>query len=172
MRKLALFAAVAASLVGAPALFAQAPQAQTPQAQATRDSSWHGRRGGRGGSAMLERGLLENITLTAAQKTQLEQVRKAERAKMKADSGTRRADFDAIRKARESGDTATAKRLMQEQRTKMEARLQEHAAAVRAILTPDQQKQLDSNLAELKTRAGKFAGRGGRQWHGQKSPVV
>ena len=80
---------------------------------------------------------------------------------MQKDGGDRRGDFDAIQKARQSGDTATARKLMAEQRTKMEAHLTAHTAAIRAILTPDQQKQLDANAAELKNHPMQF-GRGRR----------
>ena len=83
---------------------------------------------------------------------------------MTADGGARRAEFDAMRKARQSGDTATANRLMLEQRTKMDQQFAAHSAAIRAILTPDQQKQLDANVAEMKIHRGEF-GRGRGQKH-------
>jgi Spy/CpxP family protein refolding chaperone len=89
----------------------------------------------------------------------LEQLQGSERASTTADSGARRAEFDAIRKARQSGDTAAANRLMLEQRTKMDQRFAAHTAAIRAILTPDQQKQFDANVAEMKAHRGEF-GRG------------
>ena len=169
MRKLALFAAFAASLGGAAALHAQTPTDTTHRAHEGR-----GGRGGRGGPAMMDQMLLKNITLTDAQKTQLEKVRKTERGSMSSDSGTRRADFDAMRKARQSGDTVTARKLMAEQRARMEARLTAHTAAIRGILTPDQQKQLDANVAELKNHPRQF-GRGGHgpgKWNGQRPPGV
>ena len=168
MRKLAFFAALAASLGGAAALHAQTT-AQSPSDTAHR--AHEGRGGRRGGPAMMDQMLLKNITLTVAQKTQLEQVRKSERASMQKDGGNRRGDFDAIKKARQSGDTATARKLMAEQRTRMEAHLTAHTAAIRAILTADQQKQLDANAAELKSHPMQF-GRGGRggKWNGQRSP--
>jgi Spy/CpxP family protein refolding chaperone len=155
MRNFSILAALAVSLAGAQAVHAQAP----------RDSAAHkwGGRGGRGGPGMMEHTLLKNITLTSAQKTKLEQVQKSERASMTADSGARRAEFDAMRTARQSGDSATAKRLMLEQRTKMDQQFETHSAAVRAILTPDQQKQFDANVAEMKSHRGEF----GRE-HGQK----
>jgi Spy/CpxP family protein refolding chaperone len=160
MKKLALFAALAASLAGT----------QAVHAQAQHDSSTrgHGGRGGRGGPAMMEQSLLKNITLTDAQKSKLEQLHKAQRDEMQAGRGQGRGDFEAIQKARQSGDTATAIRLMKEQRTKMEARRDAHTAAIRAILTPDQQKQLDANLAELKKHDGDLGGRGKRQWNAQR----
>jgi Spy/CpxP family protein refolding chaperone len=158
MRKFSILAALAVSLAGAQAVHAQAP----------RDSAahrWNGRggRGGPGGPGMMEHALFKNITLTDAQKARLAEVQKAERSSMTADSGARRAQFDAMRKARQSGDTATANRLMLEQRTKMEQQFATHTAAVRAILTPDQQKQFDANVAEMKAHRGQF----GRE-HGQK----
>ena len=165
MRKLALFAAFAASLGGAAALHAQTPTDTTHRAHEGR-----GGRGGRGGPAMMDQMLLKNITLTDAQKTQLEKVRESERASMQSDGG-RRADFDAMRKARQSGDTAAARKLMAEQRTRMEAHLTAHTAAIRSILTPDQQKQLDANVAELKKHPMRF-GHGPGKWNGQRSPGV
>ena len=156
MRKLSILAALAVSLAGAQAVHAQAP----------RDSTAHkwGGRGGRGGPGMMEHALLKNITLTDAQKAKLERVQQSERASMTADNGARRAAFDAMRKARQSGDTAAAKRLMLEQRTKMDQQFAAHSAAVRAVLTPDQQTQFDANVAEMKSRRGEF-GRGRGQKH-------
>jgi Spy/CpxP family protein refolding chaperone len=156
MRKLSILAALAVSLAGAKAVHAQAP----------RDSTAHkwGGRGGRGGPGMMEQALLKNITLTDAQKAKLEQVQRSERASMTADNGARRAAFDAMRKARQSGDTAAAKRLMLEQRTKMDQQFAAHSAAVRAVLTPDQQTQFDANVAEMKSHRGEF-GRGRGQKH-------
>jgi Spy/CpxP family protein refolding chaperone len=158
MRRLSIAAVLAVSLAGAQAVHAQAP----------RDSAAHrwggrGARGGFGGPGMMGHALFKNITLTEAQKAKLAEVQKTERSSMTADSGARRAEFDAMRKARQSGDTAAAKRLMLEQRTKMEQQFATHTAAVRAILTPDQQQQFDANVAEMKAHQRQF----GRE-HGQK----
>jgi Spy/CpxP family protein refolding chaperone len=145
MRKLSIIAALAVGLAGARAVHAQAP----------RDSTAHrwGGRGVRGGAPgmLMEHALLKNITLSDAQKSQLAQIQKSERASLQADAKSGRADVDAMRKARQSGDTATANRLMQAQRAKMEQRFATQTAAVRAILTPDQQKQLDANVGEMKS---------------------
>jgi Spy/CpxP family protein refolding chaperone len=118
---------------------------------------------------MMEHTLLKNITLTSVQKTKLEQVQKSERASMTADGGARRAGVEAMRTARQSGDTATAHRLMLEQRTKMDQQFAAHSAAVRAILTPDQQTQFDANVAEMKSHRGEF-GRGQGQKHPKPAP--
>ena len=155
MRKLSIFAALAVSLAGAQAVRAQTPSDSAPH-------RWGGR-GGPGGPGMMEHALFKNITLTDAQKAKLAEFQKTAHASMTADSGARRAEFDAVREARQSGDTATANRLMAEQRTKMEQQFAAHTAALRQILTPDQQKQFDANVAEMKSHRGEF----GRE-HGQK----
>ena len=165
MRKFLTLAALAVSLAGAQAVHAQAP----------RDSAahkWGGRggRGGPGGPGVMEHALLKNITLTDAQKAKLAEVQKTERASMAADSGARRAEFDAIRKARQSGDTATAHRRMLEQRTKMEQQFAARTAAIRGILMPDQQKQFDANVAEMKSHRRQF-GRGRGEKHTKPAPA-
>jgi Spy/CpxP family protein refolding chaperone len=107
---------------------------------------------------MMEHMLFQGITLTDAQKAKLQDLHTTERAKMQANGQNGRADFDAIRDARQKGDTATAQKLMAEQRTKMEARRDEQVASLRGILTSDQQTQFDNNVAAMKQHA---AGRGG-----------
>ena len=161
MKKMIMFAAFAA-MAGIGTL-----QAQNP------DRPQGGRRGeggpGRGGM-MMGGALLRGITLTDAQKTQLEKIQADERAQMQAQRGQARGrpDFEAIREAREKGDTATVNRLMKAQRAQMEGRRDAQIATLRGILTADQQKQLDANVAEMKQRQeqggerGGFGGAGGR----------
>ena len=116
------------------------------------------------GGGMMDAELLKGITLNDGQKAKLEQIREAERAKMQAEGGRGggRAEMDSIRAARERGDTATAQRLMAEQRLKMDARREAQITAIRGILTPDQLPQFDANVAELKKRASEMGGRRGR----------
>jgi Spy/CpxP family protein refolding chaperone len=103
---------------------------------------------------MMDQMLLHGITLTDAQKAKLDEYHTAERAKMQAGGQDGRGDFDAIREARQKGDTATAQRLMQEQRTKMSARRDDQVATIRGLLTADQQTQFDANVAEMKKHEG------------------
>ena len=114
------------------------------------------RRGGPDGA------LLRDITLTDAQKTQLETLRKAQRTEM----AKNREQFSAARKeardAREKGDTATARSKMTALRAQMTQQRERHVAALRAILTADQQKQFDANVAAWKERGT----RGAREGHG------
>jgi Spy/CpxP family protein refolding chaperone len=129
-----------AAITGATAVHAQGTPADHPRGP------------GRGGPAMMDSILFKGITLTDGEKTQLTELRQAERAKMQAAGGAQqgRGDFQAIREARQKGDTATANHLMSEQRTKMEARRDEQFAAIRGLLTAEQQKQFDANVAEMK----------------------
>ena len=157
MKKFAVVAAAFAALA-----MAGVAQAQGTGAPEQHQHRAEGRgpmgRGGPGGM-MMEQMLFKGITLTDAQKAKIDSMHQAERSTMQAQRGQGRPDFAAIREAREKGDTATANKLMAEQRAKMEAQHQAHLAAVRAILAPDQQKQFDANVAEMKQHQGE-RGRG------------
>jgi Spy/CpxP family protein refolding chaperone len=107
-----------------------------------------------------DRALLKGITLSDAQKAQLKELRDTQRANMQANGeangaqGRGGANFEAMRTARQNGDTATMRRLMQEQRTEMQARQMQQIAAMRGILTSDQLTQFDANVAEMKSHMG------------------
>ncbi|HXT17222.1 MAG TPA: DUF4890 domain-containing protein [Gemmatimonadaceae bacterium] len=162
MRTIALVAAFAA-LTGATAL--QAQGGGEPPAGRGRGP------GGRGGQGMMMDGaLLQNITLSDAQKAKLEDMRKAQREEMQAQRGQGNSTFEQMRDAREKGDTATLRQLMEKQRTEMEARRDQQIAALRGILTSDQYAQFDANVAELKKRE---AERGpGMRGRGPRPPGV
>jgi Spy/CpxP family protein refolding chaperone len=117
--------------------------------------------------------LLRGIALTDAQKAALEKVREADRAAMEQNREQGQALFEQIRAARQSGDTATANRLMRDQRAKMDAHFDSQATAIRSILTAEQQVQFDANLAEVKKmRESDFPGGRGRgpRPHGPPPP--
>jgi Spy/CpxP family protein refolding chaperone len=104
------------------------------------------RRGGFGPGA-----LLKGITLTDAQKTQLKALR-PQAGRDSADRVAQRATFEKIRDARQRGDTVTAKKLMADARVAREREQDQRFAQIRSILTADQQKQFDANLAQVKQR--------------------
>ena len=160
MKKLVLMAAVAA-LTSATVAAAQDPG--PPPGAPGRGPGGRGP-GGRGGPMMMDRMLLRGITLTDAQQAQLKALRDADQQKMEAEraNGQGRQDMDAIRAAREKGDTATAKQLMDAQRAKMNVRRDEQVAAIRAILTGDQVTAFDANVAEMKQHDAEGRGPGGR----------
>jgi Spy/CpxP family protein refolding chaperone len=166
MRKLAILAAFAAV---AGASVAQA-QAGGPPDRPRPEGRGPGGRGGPGGGGML----LQGITLSDAQQAQLKALNDAERAKMQAAGPQGRGgNMEAIRTARESGDTATANRLMREQRAEMVARRDAQAATIRALLTSDQLTTFDANVAEMKKREAEMgAGGGGARGRGGRPPQL
>ena len=92
--------------------------------------------------------LFKNITLTADQKAKLKDLRKAE----KPNDEFKKA-MENARAARQRGDTAAARAQMQALRPQMEQARERQVAAMRSILTPEQQKQFDANVASWKQRA-------------------
>jgi len=148
MRKIAWMAAFVA-VAGATSLYAQGGPPGGGRGRA-------GGMGGRGGPGMmLDRQLLQNITLTDAQQAKLEAWRTAQREQMEAQrgqGGRGAGNFEAIRDAREKGDTAEVRRLVEAQRAEMDARRDQQIAAIRGILTSDQYAQFDANVADMKKR--------------------
>ena len=115
---------IALGLVAALTLGAAGAQAQVPQRDSIRaKAGQQDGRGARGARAMRgERGgpdgfLLRGITLTDAQKQQVQQLRERERAAMEAHRESMRATMDQVREARQRGDTAGARAQMQSMRT-------------------------------------------------------
>ena len=111
--------------------------------------------------------LFKNIKLTDDQKSRLKELQKS----AKPNDELRKAMQDA-RAMRQRGDTAGARAKMQALRPQMEQQRERQFAAIRSILTPDQQKQFDANVAEWKQHAaqrgegrreGRFGGRDGQQ---------
>ena len=143
---------------------ASAAAAQSTQPDARPNATQPGRSGrdgergmrGRGGP---ERALLKGITLTDAQKTRLQALRKEQEPQMKQTREQFGAVMKEARDARQRGDTVTARAKMAEVRKQMDAQREHQIASLRTILNADQQKQLDANIAASKERAAK--GRGG-----------
>ena len=151
MRKIALLVALAVTVVAGVA------QGQTGGPPMGRGGRGRGPGGPGGPATMLVRG----ITLSDAQRAYLDTLREHDRAEMEQNREQNQAVMEKLRAAREGGDTATAGRLMREQRAKMDAQRDKQAVAIRAILTNEQQSQFDKNLAEMKEREAQFpAGRG------------
>lgn len=156
MKKTAFLAALGLALSAAAAM-AQSPVPAAPQQQQQHErGAWQQRRRhGEGFGA-----LLKGITLTDAQKAQLKQLRQNERGAMQQGRSGGQADLrKQIQADRQRGDTVAARQLMAQARTQMEARRDQQIAAIRAILTPDQQAQFDKNVAQAKQRMAKFEGR-------------
>jgi Spy/CpxP family protein refolding chaperone len=125
-------AAVLAAVL--PAAGAAAPLVAQPAAQPP--AGGPGAPGGMRGRGM-QAALFEGITLTAAQQATVDSIQGASRERMRAQmQGGPPAD-DAARQAR---------------RQQMMAAMQRDRAALRAVLTADQQKTFDANVAALQER--------------------
>ena len=153
---------LAATLAGvAAAQHANAPRRDRSEQAGGQGGQYEGR-GGRGGL------LLKNITLTDAQKTQLQALRKAREGTGNANREQMKKQFDEARAARQRGDTATARAIMDRNRQAMEQERSQQIAAMRNILTPDQRVQFDKNVTEMKQRSQDRAQRGSRSGNGSR----
>jgi Spy/CpxP family protein refolding chaperone len=144
-------ALILAATAGAQGVGRQDRPARPDRAQ--HDSTF---RRGRGGP---ERMLLRGITLSAEQQQKLAQLRESARRDFDANRphrGGQRPDASAPRGER--GDTAA----IAARRAAMQQRFEKRIAAVREILTPDQQAQFDKNVAEMKARMAERGRDGGR----------
>ena len=121
---------------------------QSTQQPPRREGAEQGQRDHRGGPEAM---LLKGITLSADQKARIDALRK-EGGAAESREQFRKAMTDA-RAARERGDTAAAKSQMQQLRTKMDAQREQHLASIRSVLTTEQQRQFDVNIATWKQRA-------------------
>jgi periplasmic protein CpxP/Spy len=149
---------------------AAAAQAQTATpAQPRGDHSMRDRMSeGRG-----DRGALRGITLSDAQKAQLKTVHEKYKAQHEAERARLKPVMDEVRAARQRGDTAAARAAWAkagDARTQGTNVRKQEMADVRAVLTADQQKQFDANVAkmtanrgkEMKHRGGHKAGKAGK----------
>lgn len=146
-------AAVAAVLSAAPAMLsAQAPTQAPPPPAGGPDGGQPpmggpGMRGGRGGGMRM---LLEGITLTDAQQTRVDSINRAYGERMRArrelvQGGAAPAPGAAGGRDAQRPDSAARAARFQEMRREMA----DHNAAIRAVLTGDQQKTFDANVARV-----------------------
>ncbi len=116
-----------------------------------------GRGGPPGGAAMaLQRQLFRGITLTDAQKTQLQKLQADNRTQMQALAKSAQADREAMLTARGNGDTVALKAARQKfegEANRGIAMRGQMLKSARGVLTPDQQKQFDANRTQLQRRA-------------------
>ena len=140
--------------------------AQTAQPNARRDTTHRDHRRSDGDRVGRRRGgpdgaLLRGINLTDAQKDRLKAIRKEQEPQMKQSREQFGAVMKEAREARQRGDTTTARAKMEQVRTQMEQQRERHIAALRTVLTAEQQKQLDANIATMKERGAQGGHRHG-----------
>ena len=148
---------------------AAAAQSTRPGNRPDTTQSERGERGERGDRGARRRGpggpdgaLLKGITLTDAQKTRLQELRKENRSEMEKTRERFGAVMKEARDARQRGDTVTARAKMEQVRAQMDKQRERQIASLRTVLTAEQQKQLDANVAQWKERARE----GGHRGHG------
>ena len=141
MRKTMMATALGLTLSFGAVGVASAQATQQPQQREHAERGWRKGPGER---------LLKGITLSTEQKAKLKEMRKGEQNNSSREQ-FRKAMAD-VRAARQRGDTAAAKAQMQTLRAQMRQAQEQRMAAIRSVLTPDQQKTFDANLAQWKER--------------------
>jgi Spy/CpxP family protein refolding chaperone len=170
IRKHIVVLGAAVALFAASEAIAQAP---APRDSARRQGEM--RRGGRprgdiGGMRQAAmRGLFRDIDLTQAQRDQMKTVNEKYRTQYQSIRSIRESlepDLKAAQEARQRGDTVAARAAVERTKTgreKMQALMQQQRTEVRALLTAEQQKQFDTNVAQMKDRMEKHGDRKGRR---------
>ncbi len=175
IRKHIVVLGAAIALFAASEATAQAP-AQTDSARRQGEL----RRGdrARGDRGMMRqggmRGLFRGIELTQAQRDQMKTVNEKYRAQFQTIRESLKPDLNAAHEARQRGDTVAARAAFERTkpaRDQMQALMQQQRTELRGVLTAEQQKTFDSNVAQMKERMEKRGDRAekGRRNRGSRS---
>jgi Spy/CpxP family protein refolding chaperone len=109
---------------------------------------------------------LRGITLSDAEKANVKAVNEKYGAQMKALRGQNKPDMQAMRDARQKGDSAALKAMWEKskgQREQMQQLMQAQRNDLRAALSADNQSKFDANVAAFQKRsADRMAGRAGK----------
>ncbi len=139
--RVAFAAAIASICCAAPAVLAAQAGDQPPAGQPPAGGP------GRGGMGMRGMGMLmQGITLSDAQRAQLDSVQAAGRTRMQ-----------AMRSQMMQGGPPDSATMMQ-----FRHEMESQRTAMRAILTPDQQKTFDANLAKMREQGQQRMREGGQ----------
>jgi Spy/CpxP family protein refolding chaperone len=167
IRKHIVVLGAAVALFAASEAIAQAPAPRDSarrQGEMRRGDRPRGDRGGMRQAAM--RGLFRDIDLTQAQRDQMKTVNEKYRTQYQSIRESLKPDLKAAQEARQRGDTVAARAAFERTKTgreKIQALMQQQRTEVRALLTAEQQKTFDSNVAQLKDRMEKHGDRKGRR---------
>ena len=131
-------------------------------------AKWKARaaRGEKRGAMRGERGpgrsALRGVKPTDAQKAQIKAIHEKYQSQFKSIRESMKPAMDEAKAARQRGDTAGVRAAFAKTegtRQQAQALRSQESAEIRAILTPEQQKTFDANVAQMKTRGDK-AGKG------------
>jgi protein CpxP len=167
----ALFALIVAGAAGAAATAGAQSSAPVNGQRIERshaDSARQGRAMG-GHRARGERGrgrsALRGVKPTDAQEAQIKAIHDKYQTQFKSYRESMKPAMDEAKAARQRGDTAAARAAFDKtasSRQQAQALRSQESAEIRAILTPDQQKTFDANVAQMKTRGDRA-----RKGHGK-----
>ena len=163
------------ALIFGSAAVVSAQQQTAPQGvhqnHAQRPDSAHRRMGARG----LRGQLFKGITLSDAEKANLKAVQAKYASQMKAVREQSKPDMQAMRDARQRGDTAALKALWQKgaaHREQNKQVMQAERNDMRAALTPENQTKFDANVAAMEQRLAQHGkGRKGGIKHAPAKPL-
>ena len=159
MRRIAFSGLALALTLGSASLVAAQQPAQG-QAPAAQQQHQQGRRGQwRNGRRHARRQLFKGVKLTAQQKAQIKAINQKYQAQAKQARLALRPAMQEARADRQKGDSAAARAVFQRNKPefdRLRAQRQQEQQEIRAVLTPDQQKQFDANVAQLKARMQKW----------------
>ncbi len=154
MRRVALSTLAVALTLGTASL-AAAQQPQQPQAQQQQQQQW-GQRGQRWQRGQRgRRALFRGVKLTSQQKDQIKAINQKYAQQFKPIREAMRPVMQQIRTDRQKGDSAAARAAFAQtrsQREQLRSLRQQELKEIRTVLTPDQQKTFDQNVAQLKAR--------------------
>jgi Spy/CpxP family protein refolding chaperone len=167
----ALFALVVAGTAGVAATAGAQSSAPVTGQRIERShadsAKWKGRKARAERGERGERGALRGVKPTDAQKAQIKAIHDKYQAQFKSYRESMKPAMDEAKAARQRGDTAAARAAFAKTastRQQAQALRSQESAEIRAILTPDQQKTFDANIAKMKARGDKA-----RKGHGKRS---
>ncbi len=152
MRRVALSTLAVALTLGTASL-AAAQQPQQPQAQQQQQWGQRGQRWQRGQRG--RRALFRGVNLTSQQKDQIKAINQKYAQQARPIREAMRPVMQQIRTDRQKGDSAAARAAFEQtrsQREQLRSLREQELKEIRAVLTPDQQKTFDQNVAQLKAR--------------------
>ena len=147
---------------GASAAVAQQTQTQTPAHHRHAQADVAGKRGP-GGHGFAERALFRGITLSDAEKANLKAVRAKYAPQAKALHEQFKPQHEAMREARQRGDTAALRQLFAksaDERAAAKRLFDAERNDLRGALTAQNQTKFDANIAKVEKRFAQRAAKG------------
>ena len=151
---------VTASLLASAAAIAPAQQ-PTPTPSQTPAPAIHARKFGRGRHQEFDRALFRGITLSDAEKANVQAVHTKYASQMQSMRTQMRAESKNAKAARASGDTATLRSIRATEMAQRTQLIQAEQGDIRGALTPANQAKFDANVRAMQERASKQAFRKG-----------